>query len=90
MDGKKCSASGAGIWTHCLWHKILVSFKLNEKMVLSLDKSIFYGIIILLQSIYMQRWRNRQTRTFEGRVEQSMGVQVPSFAPKSGKKTCLR
>ena len=30
----------------------------------------------------MREWRNRQTRTFEGRVGQLVRVQVPSLAPK--------
>lgn len=29
----------------------------------------------------MREWRNRQTRTFEGRVSKIVRVQVPSFAP---------
>ena len=29
----------------------------------------------------MREWRNRQTRTFEGRVGQLVRVQVPSLAP---------
>ncbi len=36
----------------------------------------------------MREWRNRQTRTFEGRVGQLVRVQVPSLAPKlSSQKT---
>ena len=31
--------------------------------------------------LYMREWRNRQTRTFEGRVGQLVRVQVPSLAP---------
>ena len=30
----------------------------------------------------MREWRNRQTRTFEGRVGQLVRVQVPSLAPE--------
>ena len=30
----------------------------------------------------MRKWRNRQTRTFEGRVVNTVRVQVPSSAPK--------
>ena len=29
-----------------------------------------------------REWRNRQTRTFEGRVGRLVRVQVPSLAPK--------
>ena len=29
----------------------------------------------------MREWRNRQTRTFEGRVGRLVRVQVPSLAP---------
>ena len=29
-----------------------------------------------------RKWRNRQTRTFEGRVDHSVRVQVPSSAPQ--------
>ena len=30
----------------------------------------------------MREWRNRQTRTFEGRVVNTVRVQVPFLAPK--------
>ena len=30
----------------------------------------------------MRKWRNRQTRTFEGRVVHTVRVQVPFSAPK--------
>ena len=29
------------------------------------------------------RWRNRQTRMFEGHVKQFVGVQVPPWAPRN-------
>ena len=32
--------------------------------------------------VNMREWRNRQTRTFEGRVGQLVRVQVPSLAPR--------
>ncbi len=41
--------------------------------------------IILKQAQERQRkreWRNRQTRTFEGRVVNTVRVQVPFLAPK--------
>ena len=31
--------------------------------------------------VNMREWRNRQTRTFEGRVGRLVRVQVPSLAP---------
>src|SRR5438067_1040535 len=37
----------------------------------------------------MRKWRNWQTRTFEGRVEKSMGVQVPPSALQR-RRTALR
>ena len=33
----------------------------------------------------MREWRNRQTRTFEGRVVNTVRVQVPFLAPKKEK-----
>ena len=35
----------------------------------------------------MRKWRNWQTRTFEGRVVYTVRVQVPSLAPISSKQT---
>ena len=35
------------------------------------------------QTEYLREWRNRQTRTFEGRVGRLVRVQVPSLAPKA-------
>lgn len=32
-----------------------------------------------------REWRNRQTRTFEGRVGRLVRVQVPSLAPKNNR-----
>ena len=34
----------------------------------------------------MREWRNRQTRTFEGRVGRLVRVQVPSLAPTEKKR----
>ena len=36
---------------------------------------------ILQTKLNMREWRNRQTRTFEGRVGRLVRVQVPSLAP---------
>jgi hypothetical protein len=33
------------------------------------------------QRRFVPRWRNWYTRTFEGRMEQSIRVQVPAWAP---------
>jgi hypothetical protein len=35
-------------------------------------------------AVFEPKWRNWQTRTFEGRVEQSVGVRVPPSAPFIG------
>jgi hypothetical protein len=36
----------------------------------------------ILRALFFEpKWRNWQTRTFEGRVEQSVGVRVPPSAP---------
>ncbi len=40
------------------------------------------ALVPLLKQVNMREWRNRQTRTFEGRVGQLVRVQVPSLAPK--------
>jgi hypothetical protein len=34
-------------------------------------------------TVLVPRWRNWYTRTFEGRMEQSIRVQVPAWAPPS-------
>ncbi len=38
-------------------------------------------LIILMEKLYMSGWRNWQTRTVEGRVVYTMGVQVPLPTP---------
>ena len=51
----------------------------------SIDKSnVKCYIIQALESAEqnMREWRNRQTRTFEGRVGQLVRVQVPFLAPR--------
>src|SRR5947208_10368040 len=39
-----------------------------------------------LYSILAPKWRNWQTRTFEGRVGQPVGVRVPPSAPSSNER----
>ena len=45
----------------------------------SVDADSFFWKVY---SFNLRLWRNWQTRTFEGRVEHSIWVQVPSAAPK--------
>ena len=42
-----------------------------------------YNIFVALFMMHLREWRNWQTRTFEGRVEHSIWVQVPSAAPNT-------
>lgn len=39
----------------------------------------------VIMSTVEREWRNRQTRTFEGRVGRLVRVQVPSLAPKNNR-----
>ena len=50
-------------------------FEIISKSVLTFQN---YSAII---HRHLREWRNRQTRTFEGRVGQLVRVQVPSLAP---------
>ena len=65
---------------HTKTRHISKNFKKTKKVLTNIKSSAIISNVA--DNTVMRGWRNRQTRTFEGRVGETVPVQVRSLAPK--------